>query len=284
MQFQINWKFKSFVFSIVDVLRLSRGLYLIQKYVTRRSRVDIDKAYNNAIAHLEVLRSITSVNSLFEFGAGKSLAGSLSVSDHVTSQVVVDVAPMLDLRLVESSRDALVRHGRLKASRKIDEIGNLELYRIEYIAPYSLMLPPSRHIAAFDGCVSTNVLEHIPYEELREILRNLRRLVRPGGALSFIIDYTDHYSHTDHTITEFNFLAYDDLTWGRYNHRCHFQNRLRHFDYAELFQQCGFEIVRDTFRLSDGIVLKEVLSKFACSPASWRASSGHFVLKNPGLV
>ena len=58
-----------------------------------------------------------------------------------------------------------------------------------------------------------------------------------------IIDYSDHYSHTDKNIHPLNFLKFKENEWNKkYNHQCHFQNRLRHSDYKMLLIDIGFNI------------------------------------------
>jgi hypothetical protein len=61
--------------------------------------------------------------------------------------------------------------------------------------------------------------------------------------MSFQIDYQDHYSYFDDRISSYNFLRFDDRTWRRYNPSLHFQNRLRHRDYLDLFEGAGLDVV-----------------------------------------
>ena len=94
-----------------------------------------------------------------------------------------------------------------------------------------------------NAVTSTNTLEHIPPDDIAAIYRECRRIIDPAGVLSFQIDYSDHYSHFDSSLSPYNFLQYDEREWRRYNNDLHFQNRLRHSDHVALVEDAGFEIV-----------------------------------------
>jgi hypothetical protein len=46
-------------------------------------------------------------------------------------------------------------------------------------------------------------------------------------------------------------LYYADEEWEKYNPSLHYQNRLRHRDYVELFAQQGFEVLEERRLESD---------------------------------
>jgi hypothetical protein len=60
-----------------------------------------------------------------------------------------------------------------------------------------------------------------------------------------LIDNSDHWEHTDKSLSRVDFLRYDrEILWRVANlSQQHYQNRLRHSDYARLFQDHGFEIL-----------------------------------------
>ena len=48
------------------------------------------------------------------------------------------------------------------------------------------------------------------------------------------------------SIDELNFLKYNEQVWEKkYNHKSHYQNRLRHSEYKNLLIKTGFKIVKE---------------------------------------
>lgn len=92
-----------------------------------------------------------------------------------------------------------------------------------------------------DLILSNTTLEHIPRETLSGILTEFRRILKPEGIMSHLIDMSDHYEHTDHSITPYHYLQYDYRTWKRFNSAFIYQNRLRLPDYVQLIKETGFE-------------------------------------------
>lgn len=239
----IPWKLKSGIFRVIDVFRVYFLVDLLQKYVTRRS-VKKSKSYNSYWElHLNTIQKYGPMTSLFEFGAGQNLAQNLFLSHMVERQELVDINYILDLGLVENSRRFL-NENYCSLPKPINSILDLVEYGINYVAPADAR---GTHFpsASFDICVSTDTLEHIPVGDIKEILLEVHRLLKIGGILSLKIDYSDHYSHTDDKIDSLNFLLYSSSEWKKYNHKYHYQNRLRHEDYRELLQEIGFQIIEE---------------------------------------
>ena len=84
------------------------------------------------------------------------------------------------------------------------------------------------------------------------------RLLRKGGLISVTVDYSDHWSHSDPSITEYNFLRYSEDEWHRYNPSLHYQNRLRHSDYYKMLQNAGFQIIKEEFLQPDDKAYKKI--------------------------
>jgi hypothetical protein len=94
-----------------------------------------------------------------------------------------------------------------------------------------------------DFLVSCNAFEHIPSEDLRDILLEANRITKPSGLLIHRVDHTDHFSHFDTDLSPIHFLRYTDAQWRRYaGNRYAYTNRLREDDYVRLFGECGQEI------------------------------------------
>jgi SAM-dependent methyltransferase len=122
--------------------------------------------------------------------------------------------------------------------------GLRELYGIEYFAPCDARATPLEP-GVIDCVTSTNTLEHIPQEDLARILAECYRVLRPGGVVSLKIDYQDHFSYSDTSISVYNFFQYSDSAWRKWSPPSHYQNRLRHSDYRKLISMTGFEVVAE---------------------------------------
>src|SRR4029077_3572224 len=65
-----------------------------------------------------------------------------------------------------------------------------------------------------DVVFSNLVLEHVTPAALVGILRESRRILRPGGVCWHNIDFTDHYAATLVGLSHTNFLRYSDWFWN----------------------------------------------------------------------
>lgn len=274
----IPWKIKSSIFGLIEFFNIPRALYFIQKYGTRRTRVgvlSISPIWEN---HKEYLKKYGATASIFEFGAGKTLAQNLFLSDLVNTQIVVDINPMIDFELVNNVRKQMSNLVTLKSEIKVNSFDELALYGIEYRAPYDATKTDFDD-KIFDACISTNTLEHIPKESIASIFLELYRTLKDDGIVSAAIDYSDHYAHTDSTISVLNYLRFGESTWKKYNHNCHYQNRLRHYDYVEIFNKCGFIVMEEELIYSENNIPTEITEAFEGEDEKWKATSAHIILK-----
>lgn len=119
----------------------------------------------------------------------------------------------------------------------------LDLCRIKYIAPGDAARTglPSDSI---DYHTSYEVFEHIPSQVLKDIIDEGTRVIAHDGLFVHRIDYGDHFSYSDDTISAINFLRFSDDEWRRYaGNRYMYMNRLRHDDYIRLFQSAGHRVL-----------------------------------------
>jgi hypothetical protein len=240
--FQINWKLKSLLYKIFSQLKLSNTLYFIQKYVTKRSNVNIEQSVRLWKLHSENIKE-HQIKTALEIGAGKSLEQNIFFSyffNNSLEQTVIDIKKMIDFDLVnEASKQIseLLNVQKLKSVSSYDDLFNF--YNIKYIAPYKTQnLIEEKKV--FDLCISTTTLEHFSIRDLRTLFKDLGIVLKKGGYISAIIDYSDHYSHTDRNISELNFLKYSEKQWQNYNNTYLYQNRLRHDDYVKLLNEYKF--------------------------------------------
>jgi hypothetical protein len=274
----ITWKLKSSIFGLIDFFNVPNALYFLQKYVTKSSKIG-----NFAIspiweAHKKYLKQHSATENIFEFGAGKNLAKNLFISDIVTNQIVVDLNPMVDFELVNDFRRQISKIVALKSHSEINSLVDLASYGIEYRAPYDASKTDIRD-KSLSACISTSTLEHIPKESIKAIFSELYRTLKDDGIVSAVIDYSDHYAHTDKTISLLNYLRFDEKTWKRYNHNCHYQNRLRHYDYIEIFNKCGFTVINEELVFSEDNIPNEIIKAFEHKDEKWKATSAHIILK-----
>ena len=276
----IPWKLKSLIFNCIDYLNFPKLLYFLQKYVTRHSRIISLVESSDWQIHKDALKKYETTNVIFEFGAGKSLIQNLYLSNCVKKQIVVDLNPMIDFKLVNSGREKLLKIEELRSKVRIKNLKDLENYGIYYIAPYNAtkIHLPDRSI---DACISTNTLEHIPKVDIIAIFSELYRKIKDEGIVSLIIDYSDHYAHTDNNISLLNYLKFSNHQWKRYNHNIHYQNRLRHFEYINIFEKIGFKVINEDLVYAEKNIPSLILDSFKNFNPNWKATSAHIILKKP---
>ena len=83
------------------------------------------------------------------------------------------------------------------------------------------------------------------YLQIVKQLKNVKKNLNLNGLVSSLIDYSDHYSHTDNNINSLNFLKFDESNWKKYNNEYLYQNRLRHQDYRKLFNDFNYKIKKE---------------------------------------
>ena len=254
----IDWRLKAGLFRLFDAAPGGRhAYYLTQRYVTRTLPRPMSPTADTArwfLAHAGALRArfgddLSGVRC-YEWGAGWDLYSNLTLwCLGVDAQLVVDLNRWVRPWAVEAVAAHLRADppaGALRLPERALDAEHLERdlrrhYGIDYRAPADareLALPAG----SVDAVITTSVLEHIPTEPLAAILREARRLCREGGLASHVIDYSDHYSHSDPRISGYDFLALDDARWARFNPGIHFQNRLRHPDFRRLLQETGWQV------------------------------------------
>ncbi len=242
--FQINWKLKAFLYIVFSLLKLKGIFYFLQKYITKRSKINIKQINKLWIYHTNAIEK-NNVRNILEVGAGKSLEQNIYISykfNNSITQTAIDMNNMLDLDLLNQASEQIGNILKHNNKGKVKNLKQLKsLYNINYIAPYNLN-NFAKINQKFDMCISTTVLEHLKISELEEYLENLKTILEPNGLVSSIIDYTDHYNHTDKNISVLNYLSYSDEEWKKYNNSYLFQNRLRHQDYKKIIEKKNYKI------------------------------------------
>ncbi len=255
-----RWKAKAALQTVFSRVPGGEALnYLCQRRIFRNLPISDDTfraTAQNARRHLENLTKYGTVPvneaTFYEFGAGKDLVIPLAyyclgvreqlivdIRDLAREELLLDAIRRLRARVVpdlaRSPDAALAVSGR---QQRLAALG------ITYRAPCDARATGLAD-ASVDYITSTSTLEHIPPTDIRLILRESRRILRPEGVMSMLIDYQDHYSYADSSISAYNFLRYDEREWARWNPSLQYQNRSRHSDYLEMFEAEGFEVVAE---------------------------------------
>ena len=238
--------------------------YLFQRHVARSlpgGEPVVRRKFTRALQHLRAYEEHGPERPageavFYEFGAGWDLAIPLSYAAlGVGRQVLVDIRPSARVELVNESLALL---GRLwdqleaEAGRALRPLGEPlsslaeleERLGITYLAPRDARTT-GLDAESIDFVSSTDVCEHIPEDDLAQVFRECRRLLRPGSAFSCRIDLQDHYAYFDPSLSRYNFLRFSDRAWGLVNSPLHFQNRLRAPDYFRLVRDAGLELVSE---------------------------------------
>ncbi len=279
--FQINWKTKSLLYKIFDFLKLEKFFYLVQKLITKRSKININSINKNWEVHGNNISKLQ-VNSLIEIGAGKSLEQNIFFSyifENKIKQTVIDINKMIDFALFN---EANFHISKILNKEKKDDVNGVEdikkIYNIEYKAPFDLKrLVDEKEL--FDMCINTATLEHFSPRDLHSCLSNLKKIIKKNGYISSLIDYSDHYSHTDKNISALNFLKYSKDEWKKYNNNYLYQNRLRHYEYKKLFESFNFSInqtIKGNIGKPPNKISKEFDSKNNDTFILW----GYYLVKN----
>lgn len=135
---------------------------------------------------------------------------------------------------------------------KLNELADMPLksalskMNCNYHAPYD-MLDNDIPDHSIDIITSRAVLEHIPPKIVSSILGEFFRLLRKSGAMSHIVDNSDHWEHNDKSISRLNYLKYSQRAFDFISslNPLDYQNRLRHSEYIKLAKTAGFEIIMD---------------------------------------
>lgn len=188
----------------------------------------------------------------FEFGVGRDLFSNLlAFCLGARKQLAVDLHPYARRELINDIIRQLqnIQHPlfvrRPPAFVGKDLAGDLaRFYGIDYRAPCNLLsLLPEE--GPFQVLASTSVMEHIYENEVAPVLAHCGRLSQMGTLFSLEIDYSDHYSHRDRSITPYNFLQFSDSQWQKLYMPHYYTNRFRHRDYRGFILQSGFEILHE---------------------------------------
>lgn len=123
-----------------------------------------------------------------------------------------------------------------------------ELLGFEYLVESSGSLATLPD-ASFQLVVSGGVLEHVNREALPTLIKETRRVLRPGGWAVHSIDTADHLEHYDRTVSPKLYLGFSEATWKLLcDNEVQYINRMQRGEWLRLFQESGFEVIEEEAR------------------------------------
>lgn len=272
----MNWKIKANVANLVGKLPgglSTKAWVFLQRFLGRT--VDCRSKLVTGVSLWEKLEKIgiDPRNKVFlELGTGQIPLVPLSFYLMGGGKVFsVDVNELMDSRkflrcvkyVIENRKDVeATLGGKLDNERfnllvegyqsgGVSEI--LQLLNISYeVCPSgaNLSLPDN----SIDVYFSNTTLEHIPENELEDVLKESMRVLKKNGICLHYIDYHDHFATCDKKISAINFLRYSDAEWKSVvNNGILYTNRLRHSDMVHLIKYVGGELIFVQKKNSDDV-------------------------------
>lgn len=226
--------------------RLPLSYDLLRRLSLRRHGAMDDPAYALGVFRRHFERFLASGGSApfagLELGPGDSVASALVAAAHgAESMHLVDVDRF--------AHTGLEPYRALAAALRVEGLPAPDLERVETFdgllaacrATYvtagveSLRELPDESV---DFSWSQAVLEHVRRDELPALLRELRRVLRPGGLSSHTIDLRDHLADALNNLRFSERVWESDLMAGS----GFYTNRLRFAELVRAFEEAGFTV------------------------------------------
>ncbi|NKD56047.1 MULTISPECIES: methyltransferase domain-containing protein [unclassified Haematospirillum] len=194
--------------------------------------------YRHACEHADIQAGFT----VLELGPGDSiLSGLVARSMGASRAWLVDAGAFADTDVAACHRtlDLLKQIGyadlSLGDAASVDEV--LRRANVTYLTRGTASLADIPD-ASIDFFWSQVVLEHVPYGEFLEFLRQLRRIVKSHGIGVHSVDFRDHLSNA------LNNLRFSHVTWESqaFRNSGFYTNRIRPGAMLSLFKDAGFDV------------------------------------------
>ena len=244
-QMRINNKITRVVCERVDAA--VRFIYCRVKFIRRilfwrfysSDFAALDKEFERAEENLSERRFYFKDKVCLELGPGNSYINAYNMLAYGARKVVlVDKFP----RQVESRRQKELfmqelNYIRGKCRQKNLPFGKRGVIDRECIEFLSGDISDIAFKEKFDFIYSVSVMEHI--KDVRGVIRKFREIINDNGMMYHSIDMRDHYNFA----APFLFYKYSRGVWEKYltKEGVSYTNRLRYYDYKNLFRHYGFE-------------------------------------------
>jgi SAM-dependent methyltransferase len=274
----MKWQYKARLQNTIAALPCSNAIYYaVQRCVgdLRKNRFDPLEWFQvtgRALQRLQSQGFTIAGKNILEVGTGRAVGVPLAMWLCGANRIVtVDLNRYLSPALVWASNRYLLQNPeKLREifagladnqvfEQRMWQIQNfrgdlgvfLKFIHTDYMAPADARQLPLAD-SAFDLHFSYAVFEHVPPAEIRAILKEARRVLRPGGLVLHSIDLSDHFAYGDESITKINFLQFNDREWNRWaGNQYMYHNRLRAADVFRLFEECGLRVTRKAQTLDE---------------------------------
>ncbi len=302
-----KWILKAIVQKTISYLPYSQRInYFFQKYVTKG--VQLSDAYfedrlGHAKTHIEAWEQFSGgrpLRSTLELGAGwypvVPIALYLYGAETIRTADITLLSDAGHLRTTISKFLEYAERGRLTTwlSVRPDRLEQLralvagdkpaDFETLARTLHIEYLIQDARHLPLPDGSIdlvhSNNTFEHIYPDILIDLLREFKRIVRPGGVQSHFIDLSDHFAHFDTSITIYHFLRFSPAAWRWIDNSIQPLNRLRITDYRRLYREAGIPVDKEVLRPGNVEELRKgsVDASFLQNTEEENAvSHGHFV-------
>jgi hypothetical protein len=235
--------------------QLTAGVQIWQRILQQR-RDPIDKVF----FEVGTGRAPIVPLSLWLMGARRTI--TMDVNPYLERDVVCESVAYIGKHrtLIEDLFGQLLQPARFASLLRLYTSGGFSLERFLHLCGIDYVQPGDATRTglgdeSIDYHISYTVFEHIPPDILSAILVEGTRILRQEGLCVHMIDYSDHFSHSDATISGVNFLQYSDEQWARFaGNRYMYMNRLRHDDVIALFEAAGQQPIDVTSMIDDRVL------------------------------
>jgi hypothetical protein len=147
------------------------------------------------------------------------------------------------------SPEVIDRLDRVLALNRFEEIYSLLNMRNLIVPDGSLSQLPDAH---FSSVFSMHVMEHVPRQNVSEVIADMFRIIKPGGITIHQIGIDDHLAHYDPAASPKQYLSYSNRTWSMlFENQIQYINKLQMSDWIREFERAGFVVVDN---IAKGIV------------------------------
>ena len=267
----MNWKMKAYLQSAVSMLPAPashRVYYGIQRAIGTLRAVEPTNGFRDGLRLADALEAAggrVAGATFLEVGTGRRINVPIALWLCGAGEVItVDRTPYLRPELVEEELGYVRRHASevealfgARADRESFRQRFAILLRENLTTEQLLAAAGIRYLnhdvrslpmpaGAVDYHISNNVMEHVPPADLVAILVEGKRIVKGTGLLVHRIDFSDHFSEDDPSISTVNFLRYSEEEWRRFGgNQYNYHNRLRIDEFEALVSDAGLALVAE---------------------------------------